>query len=1183
MIAKLLKILFVLVGVAILAAVGIVSIAQTPWFKARLENQLYTLARENGFSLKIGHLKGSVPLRWELDDIQLTSQNGLSVEIDHLRFRIAFFPLIQREVGISYLRANKITVASGNETAKEPIEKLVFETLTQFPVDFFVRSFRIDSFSLIDPVRPLPPITLKGTVKIKHLAQSLLLKLTIRTKDDNVEQEIFASGGTRKGFFEVRLKNRIVSLAPLQGIFPQPYEARLQSQIDLRGPIATWQALALKKPSPSSPLSGKLFARIDNLTIPGYEVLDIPWKARCNFQVHADRSFEIEKGGFHSSFATLNLKDVFYGKDIPFRGEYSLEVPDLEPLSKIAEYHLSGALQSSGNFTKKTFDAQLSIQKGQCGELKFSILNGTANMAKSDSLWLGNMKLAIQEKSLCLEGSSKLELSSGKTLKLTDLVFTGPAFALGGDLVFDEKNRVLEGTVRLQTSDLSELDPFFPSCSLGGMIGAELQFLNQSGQSLSLHAKSTNLQMKHLQIADAVLDADLHLLSSKPLGTFDLRAERIYLPNVYLASMNLHLAAESSLWRFAAETEGTWKEPFQVTTKGTYVASEGVTSLRFDEFQGNFLNHSLKLEQPSSIEFSEYAFTLSEISLQLGQGRLTGKCSLMQDHWQLFLQGNDVPIAWLTLFTPYLGLEGETTIVCALQGNPEKVQGSCQLTLRDLKAKRFGTQPLFQAKGSLLAHFEGQRVQIHSELQATESQVVLFDASVPLSLAKLPQFPVRIDTDAPWSSSLLLEGKMEEFSEFLNTGFHGWKGWLEGKMLFSGSLNTPQMKGNLTIHQGAYENDFLGLHLENIEANIEAIRDELLITSLDATGYKNKGTLKATGNIRLRSDHLFPYRFSFAADHLRTISLDILKATVTGPLEIEGNSKQAIARGILNVDEAYFSVPRSLPADIPDLPVTFINQPEHVEQAFTRVAFPFHFDINFHSDDSISFDTSGLTSRWGGDLHIHGVNSDLLANGTLRLVRGQFSLLGKTFQLHQGEISFSDKPGQEGLLSVSGTLNLNDVTITAQLRGTLTAPQLTMQSVPPLTTSDIFSLILFNKKVAEIKPMQAVTLARTVISLSGSAGWNFVGQIGSGLNVLGIDTFDIIPSEEGLNQTSITIGKHFYLVRGVLISLTQSLTSRCVTVEVDLGKGVLFQAENQSGETQSQQVGKFSLKWNKNY
>ncbi len=60
------------------------------------------------------------------------------------------------------------------------------------------------------------------------------------------------------------------------------------------------------------------------------------------------------------------------------------------------------------------------------------------------------------------------------------------------------------------------------------------------------------------------------------------------------------------------------------------------------------------------------------------------------------------------------------------------------------------------------------------------------------------------------------------------------------------------------------------------------------------------------------------------------------------------------------------------------------------------------------------------------------------------------------------------------------------------------------------------------------------------------------------------------------DEISVQIG--WYLSHGITLSLSQSATSSDVTVEVDLKKGFIFQAE-----TQNQEEGKFSFKWNKNY
>ena len=793
--------------------------------------------------------------------------------------------------------------------------------------------------------------------------------------------------------------------------------------------------------------------------------------------------------------------------------------------------------------------------------------------------------MAIDEKPLHLEGDSELIVDFEKGLNFKNLALSGSSLHVGGDLFIDKHHFLTEGSLHLQSDDFSALEPLFPKKSLAGRVGAEIDFINNGEQSIKAYATLADVEMLHFKITEGTLSLDLHQVDDEFAGSLDLHTERVYFPNVYCASLDVLASGGPSLWNFDVQTRGTWKEPFHLLAKGSWNNDLLSHKILFQELNGTFLGQELRLVDQASLSLSDEALCLEASSLRLGEGELAALYSNDRKNWLFSLQGNSVPLAWLTLFSPYLSLEGESNILCSLQGTDDTVRGSCQVLLKEMMAKRFGVQPIFQAKGTLLANFEGNKMQLHSELRASEGQIVLFDASLPLHILSSSYIPLRLDRDSNYSASLLVEGKLEELSEFANTSFQCWKGWLEGKVLFSGSLNKTLVQGNLAIHCGAYENDFLGLRVENIEAALHASRNEIVLTSLHATGLKNQGALEGKGIIKLDPLNHYPYHFFATLDHLPTIDLDLVESTLTGSVEIDGNNQQAMARGTADVDQAMFSIPRSMPADIPELSVTYVHQPAHVETQLENVhtIFPFGYDLTFHSVDTIHFDAGGLTSRWSGDIHLHGVNINMLASGNLRLNKGQFSLLGKTFQLNHGEITFSDRPGEEGLLNISGTLNMSDVTITAQLLGTLREPQLSLQSVPPLTTTDIFSLLLFNKKVTEIKPMQAVQLARTVMSLSGNSGWNFVGQIGSGLNVLGIDTFDIIPSEQGLDQTSITIGKQLYLIRGVLVSLTQSLSSSRFMVEVDLGGGLIFQAENESGEGQSQQVGKLSLKWNKNY
>ncbi len=1184
MMKKLLIALYLFIVIFLLGAAGIITIAQTSWFKVKLEEKLHDLAASSGFTLSFDDLKGSIPLRWDMRNLSLSSPNGTTIHIDSLRTRIAFLPLLRKELGIGFLKAHEVHVKMQGGPSGS-IEKEIFTILETFPIDISIRSLRIAMLAWETEECTLPTIQLRGILKIKRQARELFAKITINSIEEGFEQEIFAMGGSRKGQLELRLKNRLDSLNSLSPILKTPPAIKSLCQLDVRGPWATWRAVALNQSTPSSPLIGEFFARIDHLEIPDYSFLNCPWKLRASFTAQSSREIDIKKFSLRSSLAELDLQGTLLS-DLSIRqGTYTLNIPSLAPFAIGTSQLLLGSLDASGELEPRSFTGKLSIEQAQVGALHFGLLEGMLSLTSADQLWEGTMQMAIEEKTLHLEGDSQLVIDPQEGVYFKNLVLSAPSLHIGGDLFIDHRRLLTEGTMRLQADDLSLLDPLFPDRAIGGRIGAEIHFARNEGQSLKAYATLSDVEMRHLKIAEGTLSIDLHHIEGELAGSFDLHSEGVYLPNVYCALFDFYAYGDPALWHFKSESRGTWKEPFHLFAKGSLSNDQNTKKILFDELGGTFLSHKIKLEDKASLALSSQALCLEAPSIRLGDGELSALYSIDQEQWQLSLQGNEVPLAWLTLFSPYLSLHGESTIICALQGNRESVRGSCQLSLKRIMAKRFGTQPIFQAKGTLLANFEGQKMQLHSEVNASDGQVVLLDATLPLEFVQTPYIPFQLDPQSNYSASLLIEGKLEELSEFVNMSFQRWKGWLEGKVLFSGSLNNLAMQGQLAIHQGAYENDFLGLRLQNIEASFQAFHDELILTHFKATGLKKEGVVEGNGNIVLRPQHHFPYRFSATINHLPMIDLDLVEATLTGSVEIEGTSQKAMARGMADIDEAMFSIPRSLPADIPELPVTYIHQPAHVETQLENapVSFPFGYDITFHSGDTIHFDAGGLTSRWSGDLHLHGVNMTMLASGSLRLNKGQFSLLGKTFQLNQGEITFSDRPGEEGLLNISGTLNMSDVTITAQLRGTLSEPQLTLQSVPPLTTSDIFSLLLFNKKVTEIKPMQAVQLARTVMSLSGNSGWNFVGQIGSGLTVLGIDTFDIIPSERGLDQTSITIGKQFYLIRGVLVSLTQSLSSSRFTVEVDLGGGLLFQAENESGEGQSQQVGKLSLKWNKNY
>jgi translocation and assembly module TamB len=214
-----------------------------------------------------------------------------------------------------------------------------------------------------------------------------------------------------------------------------------------------------------------------------------------------------------------------------------------------------------------------------------------------------------------------------------------------------------------------------------------------------------------------------------------------------------------------------------------------------------------------------------------------------------------------------------------------------------------------------------------------------------------------------------------------------------------------------------------------------------------------------------------------------------------------------------------------------------------------------------------------MNAELKGKLDIMGTYTDVVAKGKLQLVTGEYIFSGKVFNLTSGELIFKDKPTPSAYISVSGNCDLPDVNVSIALRGPLSSPKLTFKSSPQLSTSSLLSQILFNKDISEINAAQALQLAQTVISLSGNSAPDILEKIRKSL---GIDRLTIVTSENDPGKISLQIGK--YLMRGVLLTLSQGAESRNVSVEVDLKKGLRFQAE-----VDESQQGKFSLKWHHHY
>src|SRR3546814_10464093 len=111
----------------------------------------------------------------------------------------------------------------------------------------------------------------------------------------------------------------------------------------------------------------------------------------------------------------------------------------------------------------------------------------------------------------------------------------------------------------------------------------------------------------------------------------------------------------------------------------------------------------------------------------------------------------------------------------------------------------------------------------------------------------------------------------------------------------------------------------------------------------------------------------------------------------------------------------------------------------------------------------------GLASEWLGRFSRQGPAASPAVTGTLELVRGQLSVVGKNFSLKSGKVTLPEGADSEPALDVTAVHEGGGLMVTARLSGPLSRPELDLTSVPPVPRDEIVSRVLFDQSAAALQ------------------------------------------------------------------------------------------------------------------
>lgn len=391
-----------------------------------------------------------------------------------------------------------------------------------------------------------------------------------------------------------------------------------------------------------------------------------------------------------------------------------------------------------------------------------------------------------------------------------------------------------------------------------------------------------------------------------------------------------------------------------------------------------------------------------------------------------------------------------------------------------------------------------------------------------------------------------------------------------------GPIALSSLKGTVTTGGGAH----VVIPSANLDLAIErsAISIAGPLASLDAVISSNTGgTVTATGTLGLKGGLLS--NLTATLNNLGIADPDLFSTTVSGQVGLMGpllgtpliTGQVTLGQTDVLISPAAFGAG----GDIPE--IKHIAEPAAVLATRARAgvlgkdsgaARDVGLDITVDAPNQIFIRGRGLDAELGGRLRLTGSTQNIIPVGQFNLVRGRLNILGKRLDMQQGQLVMQgDFDPTFNLVAETRT---EDLTVQVITSGRVTAPVLTLTSLPELPEEEILAQLLFGRALTEISILQAAQMAAAVSTLTGGGG----GLVGSIRENFGLDDLDVTTSEEGATEvrigkylsdrlyTDVTIDSEGKSVINLNLDATDDITVKgSATSDGDTGIGVFFEKD----------------------